>query len=273
MEPVSLVLAGGALAVFYADYVSRRDEDQRSILPPTLPEMMGEKTVDDTSSVLVIAVNVQRIRVTNSHMAGQKLKVRVKYGEAGHSIHSDTCVEKAAWPEATHYVAHVSHGRPANEQPVANYGMTCLFLGSDQLKSVIRLRLIREGGTPFKMESVVAKAQLHLPRPDSGMEKTEILLEREKSIFDCTRTIVGTLEVGVEVQAVTKSQLREYLQVLDAQTQKEAFLVGTTPVIEGHVESTRENLVRETPVAQGQALPAHFCLPPTAEQPHQEPVQ
>lgn len=255
MEPVSLVLAGGALAVFYADFVSRReDENHRRILPPTLPETMDVRNADDSSSVLVIAVNVQRVKLV-SRFAGERLKVRVKYGAAGHSIHCDTAVEEAKWPETTHFVAHVSsmRNREHNEQPAAEYGMTCLFLSSDQLKPIIRLRLIRQGR--LGMESVMAKAELRMPLADSGMHKMELLLE-EESVF-CTRNHIGRLEVGVEVQSVAKHRLRDYLKILDAQTQKEAFLLAT-PVIEGKVE-TMDVPVRETPVAQGQALPATFC--------------
>eukprot|EP00929_Paragymnodinium_shiwhaense_P069027 TRINITY_DN3482_c0_g1_i3.p3 TRINITY_DN3482_c0_g1~~TRINITY_DN3482_c0_g1_i3.p3 ORF type:complete len:140 (-),score=30.86 TRINITY_DN3482_c0_g1_i3:526-945(-) len=139
--------------------------------------------------------------------------------------------------------------------------MTCLFLSTEQLKPLLRLRLVRPGSAPLGLESVVAKAEIRLPAADSGMHRIAVpLLERPVFPWSRSRATLGVLDVGVEVQAVTKCKLREYLRALDAKAQPEAFLIGTTPITEGRVEEDEDETERSTPVARGEPLSRHVFL-------------
>eukprot|EP00929_Paragymnodinium_shiwhaense_P075574 TRINITY_DN38650_c0_g1_i3.p1 TRINITY_DN38650_c0_g1~~TRINITY_DN38650_c0_g1_i3.p1 ORF type:complete len:242 (-),score=31.71 TRINITY_DN38650_c0_g1_i3:28-753(-) len=214
--------------------------------------MLGMPDVEDDPLILVLAVNVQRLRLPYCSW-GESFKVRVKYGDPGDSVHCDTCAQKAVWPVANNFVMHLEDEHPC----AVEFGMTCLFLAKDRQQSRVRLRLLRDGCC----QQVLAKAQVAIPPAGHEVQRYDVPLEQDSS-WGCCRWLhcfspppasPGCLEVGVQSRYVAKSRLRQYLRLLDAQRQKDAFLVGATPVVEGHVNS-RCYSESDSPVHKGQPL-------------------
>lgn len=256
MEPVSLLLAGGAI-VLYADYLTKKKRDQESDILPTLPGAMAAPQIGDASSIQVVAVHIRRARLV-PQLGGEKLKVRVKYGQPGASIQCDTEELVAALPSrpaAADFVARVGEGQTQEQKlAIVDYNMTCLFLASGESESVIRLRLMRTGPLGY-CSWAVGKAELRVPlRSQWRAQYAAGTHERELLIKGTSADIVfGSLDVAVETCVVEKGRLREHLQILDAQRCKQAFLVGVTPVIDGLVVdgSSEEH---EQSVQQGQPV-------------------
>lgn len=239
MEPVSLLLATGAIAVYAAHRAEKMSEKARRG-PATLPEMMKTAMVDDAAAVLVLAVHIRTARVP-AQLAGETFKVRVKYGEPGASIHCDTSsVQAVSAPRspAASFVARLRDPSRAREPATVDFGTTCLFLGHRQGESVIRVRLLRSGF----FGKTLGRAEIRLPYHflhSAVIEHRELLLIGTRP--GGGEDILGALDAVVEMRAVPKGNLRQHLQLLGAQQQHEAFLMGATPVAQGEVGSVHED--------------------------------
>lgn len=239
MEPVSLLLATGAIAVYAAHRAEKCSEKARRG-PSTLPELIAAPLVDDSTPVLVLAVHLRSARLS-AQLARERLKVRVKYGEPGASIHCDTSDVRAVReppPLAAQFVTRLREPQQTPEPASVEMGTTCLFLGHRQGESVIRIRLMR---TRLRSRTL-ARAETRLPY---HFIHTNLLEERELRLLGSRHyeedEVLGVMSVGLEMRAVPKGELRRYLALMGAQQQQEAFLVGSTPVVQGKVEELQED--------------------------------
>lgn len=230
MEPVSILLATGAIAVYAAHRAEQISEKARRG-PVTLPEMMAAPAVDDESMVQVLAVHV-RSSTLGRRLLGERLKVRIKYGDPGASIHCDTAEVTAVAPPpdpAALYVARLQH-HESEHQVTADFGTTCLFLGQRYSENIIRLRLMRAAILGSKC---VGKAELRIPALYQQAAWTDHKIELEGPAN-------GLLHIALEVRMMPKGDLRQYLELLGAQQKQEAFLMGILPVTEGEVSQQYE---------------------------------
>eukprot|EP00913_Durusdinium_trenchii_P029813 g27938.t1 len=205
MEPVSILLATGAVAIYAAHRVEKMSEKARRG-PVTLPELMDAQQVDDAAPVQILAVHVQH-GLFQRKLQRESLKVRVKYGAPGASIHCDTAK--------------------------ASMGTTCLFLGQRNTSNRIRLRLIQTG----LLGRTLAKAEVHVP--DLGqcspwMEFHPELQGTKES------EVLGTLSVALETKVMMKGELRQFLRLLGAKQRQQGFLLDILPVVEGCVDEPED---------------------------------
>eukprot|EP00442_Polarella_glacialis_P028880 CAMPEP_0115153552 /NCGR_PEP_ID=MMETSP0227-20121206/66793_1 /TAXON_ID=89957 /ORGANISM="Polarella glacialis, Strain CCMP 1383" /LENGTH=228 /DNA_ID=CAMNT_0002564311 /DNA_START=135 /DNA_END=820 /DNA_ORIENTATION=+ len=185
MEPVSILLATGAIAVYAAHRAEQMSEKARRG-PVTLPELLAATTVDDGATVQVLAVHVLNSSL-NRQLLGNRLKVRVKYGEPGVSIHCDTAEDSGS--------GVMKHG----------------LLGR-----------------------TVAKAELRVSALNMLSTWSEYKMQLEGTSLKGSQ-ILGQLDIALETRVMPKGELRQYLSLLGAQQQQEAFLMGILPVTEGEV--------------------------------------
>jgi hypothetical protein len=241
MEPVSLLLAGGAMALYAQrrhDNLSANDENKRQ----SLSVFMSAPISSEEFPVVVIAVHIRRVRIS-PHFLGERLKLRVKVGEPGNSTKCDTptqLVEPPPRPVESSFVAHVCE--PSHQDAFLDFGTTCFFLGSkDDLRvgSVpIRFRLMRVG----IFGGVLAKASFRSP-PDCDLASSLVYSEMPFEISGGAKSAggwraaagrsesaLGTLEVGVGINAVGTGKLRAYLQSMGAHAQSDALTLNATVV-------------------------------------------
>mmetsp|Transcript_51038 Transcript_51038/g.95564 ORF Transcript_51038/g.95564 Transcript_51038/m.95564 type:complete len:275 (-) Transcript_51038:146-970(-) len=237
MEPVSILLATGAIAIYAAHRAEQMSEKARRG-PITLPEMMDAKNVDDTAPVQILAVHVRSGRFRRC-LLRQHLKVRVKYGDPGVSIHCDT-TEAVAFPlprsPASRYVSRLHQElSEENREPLnADFGTTCLFLGQRNSHNKIRLRLVRAG----LLGKAIAKTELEIP----ALGLCSPWMEFQPELIGCScRSSLGHLDIALETKVMLKGELRQYLQQLGAKKQHEGFLMSIQPVTEGEVTEDAED--------------------------------
>jgi len=254
MEPVSILLATGAIAVFAAHRAERMTEKARRG-PLTLPEMMDAPAVDEDAQVQLLIVHLRRAQLRR-RLSGDMLKVRVKYGDPGASIHCDSREVQARPPPVSPAARFVRRLPGSEDHPTlpVDFGTTCLFLGHRNSPNCIRLRLMRRG----LLSRTIAKAELRLPPLCQCGPWQEFLLDLEGQDVDHLDNMVGTLELALESRVVQKGQLRLYLSQLGAEKQSEGFLMDLLPaargeVCEGEMEPDSED---ENSVVQGEYISA-----------------
>lgn len=236
MEPFfPALLAGGTLAFLLARRADKRFQwKSRSVA--TLPSLVtahsvGDPNARDASQVVVIAVHTQRAKLA-PHLAGKRLRMRVKYGLSSESLSCDLAAAAAA-----------SRLPPQERGVIADFNSVALFLGHPDIQSVIRLRL--RGG---KLEHNIAKAEMHL-QPRLGAEEKDMELLGNKG------ELVGHVHVRIEVCTITVGELQQCLRLVDAKAQKEAFVAGGLPIEEGIlVEDLGNEPVAQDPVLQGRPV-------------------
>ncbi|CAE8703693.1 unnamed protein product [Polarella glacialis] len=255
MEPVSILLATGAIAVYAAHRAEQMSEKARRG-PVTLPELLAATTVDDGATVQVLAVHVLNSSL-NRQLLGNRLKVRVKYGEPGVSIHCDTAEAVASAPApspAARYAYRLD--RVQSEHHVkANFGTTCIFLGQRYTENLLRFRVMKHG----LLGRTVAKAELRVSALNMLGAWSEYKMQLEGTSLKGSQ-ILGQLDIALETRVMPKGELRQYLSLLGAQQQQEAFLMGILPVTEGEVtQHEASSSADDEAVVKGQFITA----PPT----------
>jgi len=242
MEPVSILLATGAIAIYAAHRAERATEQARRG-PVTLPEMMDAETVNEETPVQVLAVHVQK-GVVSRRLFGERLKVRVKYGDPGTSIHCDTGEVLALPPPrspAARYVTRLLKHSPDQKDLTADFGTTCIFLGQSGSETRLRFRLSKMGF----LGRTVAKAELRLP----SFVQCGIFQQHHLDLRGTDEEVVGTLDVALEARVMSKGEIRRYIQTLGAEKQHDGFLVDIIPVAEGEIAEVDDEDVPE--VVQG----------------------
>mmetsp|Transcript_53233 Transcript_53233/g.95521 ORF Transcript_53233/g.95521 Transcript_53233/m.95521 type:complete len:281 (-) Transcript_53233:94-936(-) len=237
MEPVTILLATGAIAVYAAHRAERATEQARRG-PVTLPEMMEAESVDEETPVQVLAVHVQKGFVSR-RLFGEKLKVRVKYGDPGVSIHCDTGEVKPLPPPrspAARYVTRLLRHDPDEKDLMLDFGTSCLFLDQRGSENRIRLRLLKVG----LLGRTVAKAELRLPSFAQCGTFQQHHLDLTGSSFDSMGEFLGKLDVALEARVMSKRELRQYMKTLHAEKQHDGFLVDIVPLAEGEVTEVDE---------------------------------
>ncbi|CAK9040694.1 unnamed protein product [Durusdinium trenchii] len=249
MEPVSILLATGAVAIYAAHRVEKMSEKARRG-PVTLPELMDAQQVDDAAPVQILAVHVQH-GLFQRKLQRESLKVRVKYGAPGASIHCDTAkasMGMAPSPTAR-FVPRLDHQNDLN----ASFGTTCLFLGQRNTSNRIRLRLIQTG----LLGRTLAKAEVHVP--DLGqcspwMEFHPELQGTKES------EVLGTLSVALETKVMMKGELRQFLRLLGAKQRQQGFLLDILPVVEGCVDEPEDDAsVQGEKIAKASRTSLRLC--------------
>lgn len=247
---MSILLATGAIAIYAAHRAEQMSEKARRG-PITLPEMRDAKNVDDDAPVQLLAVHVRSGRFRQGFL-GQQLKVRVKYGDPGVSIHCDT-TQAMPLPEppspGARYVSRLQEGLAAGARECLNaeFGTTCLFLGQRAAHNKIRIRLIRAGF----VGKTVAKAELQIP----SLGLCGPWMEHELELVGNggpISSVLGHLDIALETKVMLKGELRQYLRLLGAKKQHEGFLMHILPVTEGEV--VQEEAEDENPIVQGQVI-------------------
>jgi len=228
MEPFSVLLAAGAVAVYAAHRADKMSEKLRRG-PSNLPDLLAASTVDDDSMVVVVAVHFRHVELA-PHLAGERIRARVKFGPPGDSKSCESEeveVPKLQRPVAANFVRRKAAETRPSSIPV-ELGGTCLFLHQHQAESVIRLRIVQAG----VLGKTLAKAEMTLTPPCARVE------ERDLFLVGADRhgpRPAGNIGLTVETWAVPKGALRHCLVSLDAQEQTGSFLTGTTPVQQGIV--------------------------------------
>eukprot|EP00933_Yihiella_yeosuensis_P020249 TRINITY_DN16278_c0_g1_i1.p1 TRINITY_DN16278_c0_g1~~TRINITY_DN16278_c0_g1_i1.p1 ORF type:complete len:289 (+),score=41.13 TRINITY_DN16278_c0_g1_i1:115-981(+) len=254
MEPVSILLATGAIAVYAAHRAEKLSEKARRG-PVTLPEIISAPNVEDAMSVQVLAVHIRSAHLSRQHFFNDRLKVRVKYGEPGASIHCDTEEAVASPPEpspAARFVARLPHLHSELEPVTADFGTTCLFLGQRNGENIIRIRVMKAG----LFGRTIAKADLRISTMNQLSTWQDYDLPLYRYSDDYCQTELGKLDVAVETRVMPKGDLRQYLSLLGARKQHEAFFMGIMPVTEGQVSEASEvgRSQDAEPIVQGEFL-------------------
>eukprot|EP00440_Ansanella_granifera_P072791 gb/GFBE01078993.1/.p1 GENE.gb/GFBE01078993.1/~~gb/GFBE01078993.1/.p1 ORF type:complete len:285 (+),score=42.13 gb/GFBE01078993.1/:1-855(+) len=253
MEPVSILLATGAIAVYAAHRAERMTERARRA-PVTLPEMMDAPSVDDEAPVQVLAVHVRHARLAR-RLYRERLKIRVKYGDPGISIHCDTGEVTAMPPPPSPAAQYVPRLPDESEQPyenlTADFGTSCLFLGQRNGQNRIRLRLMKMG----MIGRTVAKAELRIPAliQCSPWQEFEVPLMGPAASLESEGEVLGHLDLALETRVMAKGELRQYLKELGAEKTQEGFLMDIMPLAEGEVSDDVEDAA-ETPIVQGKLI-------------------
>jgi len=241
-----VLIATGAVAMYAAHRAERLSEKVKKG-PTTLPDMLLEKSVDDSSMVVVIAVHVRNATLA-SQLAGKRVRVCVKYGQPKGSVRCETMEVSVPVPELPVASAFVGRKPQARPRIGVNFGSTCLFLAHKQFESVIRVRLdeVRLGGR------TLAKAEMPLVPPWSHLEETELDLQ---GVGAYRGRSLGQLGLSVEVRAITKGSLRRCVKMLRAERQGGALLTGATQVSEGILVNTdaAQDDEEVPPVVRGRA--------------------
>lgn len=233
MEPVSILLATGAVAIYAAHRVEKMSEKARRG-PVTLPELMDAKQVDDAAPVQILAVHIQS-GLFQRKLSRKQLKVRVKYGAPGVSIHCDTAQAKLshqAAPAAARFVHRLD--RP-DQDVIANFSTTCLFLGHRTSSNRVRLRLLQGF-----LGRTVAKAELQVA--DLGHCAPWMEFHPELRDTKNSDKVLGSLAVALETKVMTKGELRRFLHLLGAKQRQQGFQLDILPVVEGDVEEDPEDV-------------------------------
>lgn len=235
MDPISLSL----LAVGTVGVVSYcRNEHKRKVKalrgPTTLSEMLASLDADGVMTWPVLAVHLRRASLA-PHLAEEALKVRIKVGDEGASVHCDTEETVATMPvrsAASWFVAKIPERREP-QVAVADFGSTCLFQGQRKGETFIRIRL-RQAKSIGK---TLAKASLRVTcgglRQFAQMEETELQLYGTGLH---AHRVVGHIRVAADMCAVRKEALPQYLQLLQLQRRNGAFRVAPRLFTEGHVD-------------------------------------
>eukprot|EP00930_Biecheleria_cincta_P097353 TRINITY_DN89077_c0_g1_i1.p1 TRINITY_DN89077_c0_g1~~TRINITY_DN89077_c0_g1_i1.p1 ORF type:complete len:304 (+),score=41.82 TRINITY_DN89077_c0_g1_i1:54-914(+) len=231
MEPVSILLATGAIAVYAAHRAERMTEKARRG-PVTLPEMMDAPTVDEEAPVQLLIVHLRRAQLRR-RLLGETLKVRVKYGDPGVSIRCDTREVHVRPPPVSPAAKFVRRlDCPADHPTVpVDFGTTFLFLGHRNSPNCVRLRLMRRS----MLARTIAKAELRLPPLVQCRPWEEFSVDLEGQSVDHPVELLGTLELALESRVVPKGQLRLLLSQLGAEKQSEGFLMDLLPAARGEV--------------------------------------
>eukprot|EP00438_Fugacium_kawagutii_P019712 Skav215090 [mRNA] locus=scaffold1068:72764:75880:+ [translate_table: standard] len=201
MEPVSILLATGAVAIYAAHRVEKMSEKARRG-PITLPELMDAKQVEDAAPVQILAVHIQSGLFHRKLSRGGNLKVRVKYGAPGVSIRCDTA--QASWgPVAACPEAKLSHQAP----PAA-------------------ARFV---------------PRLDRPEQEQPAAETDgwCWMDGWMAGWNWTGLLGRTVAKG-ELQVMNKGELRRFLQLLGAKQRQQGFQLDILPVVEGDVEEDVE---------------------------------
>ncbi|CAJ1343832.1 unnamed protein product [Effrenium voratum] len=246
MEPVSILLATGAIAIYAAHRAEKMTEKARRG-PLTLPEVLDAQQVDDAAPVQLLAVHVRSGRF-HRKLFQQSVKVRVKYGAPGSSIHCDTPQVRLLPQEASPAARFVSRlHRDECELLGADFGTTCLFLGQRTAQNRIRLRLMRPG----LLGRTMAKAELLIPDLGQCCHWMEFQPE-----LTCADQQLGNLEIALETRVMLKGELRRFLKLLGAKKQQEGFLMDILPVAEGQVaeDNGQETDEEGPPVVRGEII-------------------
>lgn len=241
MEPVSILLATGAVAIYAAHRVEKMSEKARRG-PVTLPELMDAKQVDDAAPVQILAVHIQR-GLFQRKLYRHNLKMRVKYGAPGVSIHCDTAqatMTSQTPPAAARFVHHLE----PQTDIVADFGTTCLFLGQRNSSNRIRLRLLQTG----VLGRTIAKAEFQIS--DLGHCAPWMEFHPQLRSTKDSEKVLGTLDVALETRVMTKGELRRFLQLLGAQQRQQGFRLALVPVVEGDLDDPDD----EEPVFRGERI-------------------
>jgi len=263
MEPVTILLATGAIAVYAAHRAERMTEKARRG-PVTLPEMMDADSVTDEAPVEVLAVHVRGARLSR-YLHGEKLKVRVKYGDPGLSIHCDTSEDTALPPPpspASKFVPRLPHYDSEQDEKslTADFGTTCLFLGQRSGQNRLRFRIMRSsflGRTLAKAElRIPALAQLRHHEFAGHDFQLELRGPSQQNQPQEQGEVIGILDVALETRVMPKGELRDYLKLLGAEKAHEGFLMDIHPVAEGEVSEETEDTEEDAPYVRGKLITA-----------------
>ncbi|CAE8621195.1 unnamed protein product [Polarella glacialis] len=254
MEPVSILLATVAIAV-YANHRAKQISKKARLV--TLPELLAATTVDDGATVQVLAVHVLNSSL-NRQLLGNRLKVRVKYGDPGVSIHCDTAeaVASAPAPSPAARYAYRLHRDQSQHHVEANFGTTCIFHGQPEswhyTENLLRFQVMKHG----LVGRTVARAELRVSALNMLSTWSEYKMQLEGPFFKGSH-ILGQLDIALETRVMPKGGLRQYLSLLGAQQQQEAFLIPILPVAEGEVtQDEASSSADDEAIVKGQYITA-----------------
>jgi hypothetical protein len=212
MEPISAMLATGAVAVFI--------QSMRRNLPveiSTLPGVLENPDIGDLSLTEVVAVHLHNVELAPRY-AGRGLLAQVRYGSRDTSVRCNS---------SQVVVAEVTKQTGSELKCSAELKQTSIFLRHRHLVPRIHIHL----RTP------------HLGRTFGIAHYTMISGERSTRQIDLpiwgtcmhSHELIGKIWISMESRVVRKGSLQDILNLFDAQHSKQGVLVGPTPVVEGSI--------------------------------------
>ncbi|CAE8624335.1 unnamed protein product [Polarella glacialis] len=190
----------------------------------------------------------------NRQLLGNRLKVRVKYGDPGVSIHCDTAeaVASAPAPSPAARYAHRLHRDQSEHHVEAKFGTTCIFHGQRYTENLLRFQVMRHG----LLGRSVARAELRVSALNMLSTWSEYKMQLEGTSLKGSH-ILGQLDIALETRVMPKGELRQYLSLLGAQHQQEAFFMGILPVTEGEVtQDEASSSADDEAIVKGQYITA-----------------
>jgi hypothetical protein len=204
MEIVPIVLVTGAFSYM----VAKKKCDNKRV---SLPSIM----CSESSKVSLLVVHVGEARLV-PRLVDANLRLRVKYGEQGSSVHCDTTTVVPERPASAAFVANFGRGRPT-EKALADFDAQCLFAWHPSRSNVLRFRLAQEG---HLCAHTVAKGELRIERhAHFGKVEKTICLKG-----DVNEDVIAYLTVSVQALQVQKDALQACMDLINAEQQDTSFL-------------------------------------------------
>lgn len=198
-----------------------------------LPRVMEQQQYSPEAELRLLAVHIQAVSL-HSRFEGAKMKIRAKHGSLGVSSACDTAAVRVSRELAF-------RSRVPSLPVVANFDTSCLFLwqgGHDPSSGILRIRLVKGSHNG----RVVASTMVPLSVDAVGQQELDLQLMGSLGPFAVgpLQEIVGHVSVATEIYKMSKGDLHQHLERLQAQRRQGAFVLAEVPVTLGEVKDQSE---------------------------------
>lgn len=211
------------LSMLEMEHDRRREKALRRMMedPEAMRHMAMLQAVEDSILVRLLVVHVDSSELS-SNLAGNTLRLKVKYGKGDHSLK-----EKSRNVKAT----TGAHGEAVS----APFQMTCVFPWVDDVAPVLKLSLQKIGGF---MDSTLSEVKLNLPFSRRGragsMQEDVIFLQGKAS------DILGQVHIHAELHSVPRGALYGRMPFFIPETHGRREM-PSGPVVQGMPAETQSN--------------------------------